>query len=165
MFNREQGKTKQDNPMATMPSPVLINAIQHKTREVPTVQDKLISKLVSAYNSRAYANPYAPLLSKGNLNGYNAEGDRFEIDDLTAYNRGGDRLGFLQQEKNPEGITYRAGIDDERDLDREWSEKTIGTPFGDLAYGYEDGTNYAGFTPNAKTMAYIQAIANLLNKR
>ena len=162
MFNREQGKTKQDNPMATKATPFVVNAVKRSMREVPSREDVLISRLVNAYNNKAFANPNAPLLTKGTINGYSADGSPWEGNNLTASSRDGERLGFLAKDKSRDGIRYGFGIDNINSRYRDIPDTDINTPLGTLDFGSDYDTFAAGFTPNAQTQAYITALAKML---
>ena len=141
MQNREVGKTYPKSPMGGTPRPQKNDLVNRSSKPLQTKKEELVDKLVTAYNSRAMANPAAPLVS-------NAE------DTLSAYSRGGDRLGFVTKQRTPDAdvpdsrytTRYGAGIDNlplqgNRDYE-------VNTPLGTLDYGHEGDTAYAGFTPN-----------------
>jgi hypothetical protein len=66
-----------------------------------------------------------------------------------AYDRNGNRRGFVARDKSPIGYTrYGVGIDEMGPYDRGYYEGQRNMPIGDLDYGYDGDTVYAGFTPN-----------------
>lgn len=163
MFNRETGKYRVPNPMGDASNVVLNDALHRKRTEVTPVMDDLINRLVTVYNNKAYGNPIAPMIRKSNLSTTAPDGLPYQVDTLSAWTKDDNRLGFLSRDNDVDGIRYGVGIDNgsfNSDLDRK-----INTPFGTLDYGHDAETAYAGFTPNDKTQAYIQALANLLSRR
>ena len=160
MQNRETGKTYKKSPMGGTPSPEVSDLVNRKSSQVPSTVDKLLT----AYNNKAYANPYAPLVSGGSFD-YTANDGTPHIDNTyAAWLRNGDRLGFLGKDYSPDGVTYRAGIDNMGSIDRGYYDANINTPIGSVGYGYEGDTVYANLTPNDQANYYIQALANLLNR-
>ena len=163
MRNREEGITRQPSPMGAA-NPAYMNAIAESTKALPTASEELISKLMTIYNNKAYANPYAPLLSKysGLYTDVNGNGNQEDL--LTASLRNGDRLGFLSRDRRDDGTRYGIGIDNMGDPYRGIYDGETNTPIGTLDYGYDGDTVYAGVTPNDKAAAYISAFKNLLGR-
>lgn len=164
MRNREEGITRQPSPMGGTVSPEYLNAIQQNTQPLPTASEDLISKLMTIYNNKAYANPYAPLLSKDSALSTTIDGVGHQDDTITAALRNGERLGFLNRDRSENGTRYGIGLDNIGDPYRGVYDGETNTPLGTLDYGYDGDTVGAGFTPNAQTMAYLSALKNLLGR-
>jgi hypothetical protein len=147
MQNRETGKTYKKSPMGGTREPQLKDTVAKKTTRVPSEREEAVSKLLAAYNNKAYASPTAPLLAQYKGDGYNT---------VTASNRGGDRLGFVTKDRVPDEVVpdsrwknrYGVGIDNTLPVDSGYYENNINTPLGDFDYGHDGDTAFAGFTPN-----------------
>ena len=145
MINRETGKTRQSSPMGGTPRAQKNDLVNRSSKPLQTKTEELVDKLVTAYNSRAMANPSAPLVSNHRSP---------EDSTMAAWSNGGDRLGFasrtaIPDEKLPDMrwmTRYGAGIDN-LPLDGN-RDNEVNTPLGTLDYGHEGDTAYAGFTPN-----------------
>jgi len=167
MQNRETGKTYQmyNSPMGRDTGAEAMNAL--KTTLTPVQTNDTLNRLVTAYNSKAYANPYAPLLSNDTMDYTTLDGVNHRDQMVSASlrdigNMGGGRLGFVRRDETPSGYTYGVGIDNIGDPYRGVMDKEVRTPLGTLGYGYDGDTGYAEFSPNNQTYNYIQALANLL---
>ena len=165
MFNREEGNTRIPNGITQEHDPIVHDLLKRQMTPVPNMANELISKLLTAYNGKAMANPAAPLISQYEYPSTTADGNLHMNRTLVADDRNGDRLGFLSRDASENGVRYGVGIDNMGDPYRGVYDAEQSTPFGTLDYGYDGDTVAAGFTPNGKTQAYIQALANLLNRR
>ena len=165
MFNREEGNTYPRSPMGgSGMGATLVDALQRKQTPVPSTTDELIKRLVTAYNNKAYGNPIAPMLRQGQASGATIDGNPYVSDILSAWTKGGDRLGFLSRDKRPYGVDYGIAIDNMGDPYRGVLDEEVNTPFGTLGYGYDGDTVGASFMPNDKTQAYINALSRLLGR-
>ena len=163
MRNREEGLTRSQSPMGGTPDVAPSNTLASRGYFVPNARDNVIDSLVNAYNSKAYNNPYAPILHRysDQVPMTALDGTTFASDQINAYGRNGQRLGFVGRDVDPNGVTYRAAHD-LGDVNRGYSENTLNTPLGQLGYGYDGETDYGHFTPNDRTANYIKALSNLL---
>ena len=67
----------------------------------------------------------------------------------SAWDRNGNRLGFASKDKDSAGYTrYGVGLDNMGNPYRGALDKELATALGNLDYGYDGDTVYAGFTPN-----------------
>ena len=145
MFNRETGKTRQSSPMGGTPRPQRDDLVNRTYTPRQSKAEELVDRLVTAYNSKAMANPVTPLVSN-----YNSPADST----MSAWSHGGDRLGFATRHRIPDAdlpdtrytTRYGAGIDNFPLTGN--SDNEINTLLGTLDYGHEGDTAYAGFTPN-----------------
>ena len=160
MQNRETGKTYKKSPMGGTPKPDVSDLVNRKSTQVPSAMEKLLT----AYNNKAYANPYAPLVSGGSSSYETVDGTPHVDETYAAWLRNGNRIGYLGRDFSPNAVTYSAGIDNVGDPYRGVYDTEINTPLGALGYGYDGDTVGATFTPNEQTNYYIQALANLLNR-
>lgn len=96
----------------------------------------------------------------GNYNLHTADNGR---DVINALYNGDNRLGFLMKDLRDNGMRYGVGIDNVGSPYRGVLDKDVSTPFGTLDYGYDGDTVAAGFTPNDKTQAYVQALSRALS--
>lgn len=65
------------------------------------------------------------------------------------YDKNGDRRGFTSRDKSDIGYTrYGVALDKMGDPYRGVLDRELATALGDLDYGYDGDTVYAGFTPN-----------------
>lgn len=68
---------------------------------------------------------------------------------IDVYDRNGDRRGYISKDKDALGYTrYGIGIDEMGPYDRGYYEGERNRPLGNLDYGYDSDTVFAGFTPN-----------------
>ena len=68
---------------------------------------------------------------------------------LSAWDKNGERLGFVARDKDPIGYTrYGIGLDNMGDPYRGVLDRELNTPLGTLDYGYDGDTVGVGFTPN-----------------
>ena len=69
---------------------------------------------------------------------------------LSAWDKNGERLGFVARDKDPSvGYTrYGIGLDNMGDPYRGVLDRELNTPLGTLDYGYDGDTVGVGFTPN-----------------
>lgn len=81
---------------------------------------------------------------------------------ITTLSNGNDRLGFVSTDLKADGRRYGIGIDNVGSPYRGVLDRELNTPVGNIDYGYDGDTVYAGITPNNY---YIQALANLLRGR
>lgn len=163
MQSREVGKTYPKSPMGGTPKPTINNLVSRKINETPSAAQQAISKLMTAYNSKAYAKPYAPLLYGGQNSFTTADNTDHDQTMIQAGLKNGDRLGFIARDiNNNNGLEYTAGLDF-GDVNRGYYESpAVKTPIGNFGYGYEQDTDFINYDPNAKAELYIQALANLL---
>lgn len=165
MINRETGKTYRQSPMGGTPKPTVSDLVQRTAQKIPSQGQQALEKLMTAYNNRAYANPYAPLLYGGNSTYTTGDGTYHDDTLIQAGLRNGDRLGFVGRDINTNnGLEYRAGLD-LGDINRNYYDsEPLKTPIGNFSYGHEGDTDYVSYDPNLKAEYYIQALANLLNR-
>ena len=104
------------------------------------------------------ANDYLQTL----LGQMNVERSRTPEGSMATLNRGNNRLGFVSNEMRPDGRRYGVGIDNIGSPYRGALDRELNTPVGNIDYGYDGDTVYAGITPNNY---YIQALTNLLRGR
>lgn len=165
MINRETGKTYKSSPMGGTPNPTVSDLVSHTITKIPSQGQQALEKLMTAYNSKAYANPYAPLLYGGQNSFTTADNTDHDQTMIQAGLKNGDRLGFIARDiNNNNGLEYTAGLDF-GDVSRGYYESpAVKTPIGNFGYGYEQDTDFINYDPNAKAELYIQALANLLNR-
>ena len=162
MRNREEGTTYQRSPMGGTPKPVYMNAVQQDIRPLPTASENMLGKLMEAYNSKALANPLAPLLERYSYGGSMLPGeDPTKHDILNLMTQGGDRLGFIGRDTNDNGVTLKAALDNMGSPDRGAYDGELNTGLGTLGYGYDGDTVYGNFSPN---VSYLMALKNLLGR-
>lgn len=163
MNRRDEGKTYPKSPMGGTPQPTVSDLVSHTMTKIPSQSQQALEKLMTAYNSKAYANPYAPLLYGGNSTYTTGDGTYHDDTLIQAGMRNGDRLGFVGRDINTKnGLEYRAGLD-LGDINRNYYDsEPLKTPIGNFSYGHEGDTDYVSYDPNAKAEAYIQTLANLL---
>lgn len=131
----------------------------------PVQRTDAFSKLVNAYNNRAYANPNAPLVAQYGVDYVDdARDDRAYNSGFKIFTRGGNRLGFYDRDVTTSGTKYHAGIDNLTPIlgDR-YFDKEINTPFGS-AYMEYDGDTLAGNINVPSNAYYLVALKNLLNR-
>ena len=163
MFNREEGKTR-NNPMGEATALAAIDALYRSSRPYTSPRAEALNRLMTAYNRRAYANPNMPLFSKTSGALTPLEGSPIMEDLINAETRNGGRLGFLSRDRSAEGTRYGVGLDNVGDPYRGVYDGEKSTPLGTFDYGYDGDTVAAGFTPNEKTQAYINALSKLLGR-
>lgn len=80
---------------------------------------------------------------------YKYKDDDWRGSTTAAYDRNGNRRGFVARDKDALGYTrYGVGIDEMGPYDRGYYEGQRNMPIGNLDYGYDGDTVFAGFTPN-----------------
>lgn len=147
MQNREVGSTKKKNPMTEKSTPLVRDTVQRTTKEIPSKRQEALSRLVAAYNNKAYGNQSAPLVRAFNADDHNS---------IQAYNHNGDRLGFVAKDAIPDQVNsdtrwttrYGVGADNMMNPQSGYYEQDINTPLGKFDYGHDGDTAFAGFTPN-----------------
>lgn len=164
MINRETGLTRMPSPMGNAQNKEYVNALYNKVTALPTRSEELADRLINTYNNKAYANRYAPLLSNYSNLYMDNNGQGHQDDTVVATLRNGERLGFVDRNASDNGTRYGIGLDNIGDPYRGVYDGELNTPYGKLDYGYDGDTVGAGFTPNAQTMAYLQALQALLNR-
>ena len=143
-----------------------MHAIQQTYGEMrPANQERenAINRLITAYNSKAFGNPNAPLLHRSGID-YVTD-DTEERAYLSGYDlrdHANNRLAFVNRDATPSRMGYYAGIDNLNPIfgDREVN-KDIATPIGNVNLAYDGDTASVGLELN-KDNYYIQALANLL---
>ena len=166
MFNREEGIDRMPSPMGYPKALELNNLVSTTTGAVASPVSDAIDRLMTIYNSRAFANPNAPLLSRSSTRSIDpTDISTNQNDMIAALTRDGGRLGFLTRDIADDGIRYGIGIDNMGDPYRGVYDGERNTPVGMLDYGYDGDTVYAGITPTDKVNSYIGALANLLKRR
>lgn len=165
MQNKESGKSYSKSPMGGTPRPQVKDTVSRTVKELPSQREEAMNKLMTAYNSKAYANPYAPLLSSGTQNYTTADGAYHDDTGIYAYNHNGDRLGFVNRDMNTrDGLVYGLGLDNVGDPNRGVYDASFETPVGTVGYGYDGDTTGLTYNPSLNAQKYIFALANLLNR-
>ena len=151
MQNRETGKTYPKSPMGGTPKANVKDTVYNKGKQyVPTEKEErqreAVDKLITAYNSKAYANPNAPLMES-----YETTTDFEPIshgEGVNLMKRGaenlGDRLAFANKWTDKYGSEYNIGTDF-GNLYRGVGEVGVTTPAGRFARGFEDDTDYLSY--------------------
>ena len=151
MQNRETGKTYKKSPMGGTPKPTTTDTVYKKSANyIPTEKEErqreAINKLVTAYNSKAYANSKAPLLEQ-----YEMTTDVYPYaheDSVNLMSRGSEdlsgRLAFANRWKTQNGTSYNVGHD-LGNLYRGMGEVGVTTPAGRFSRGFEDNTDYLSY--------------------
>ena len=142
MINRETGKTYKSSPMGGTPRPKVDNLM--RTKILPSKTEELVDKLVTAYNSRAMANPSAPLMSKTSSTVEPIDGGNYLTHNVRLETRDGNRLGFIGKDTDFGGVTYSAAHD-LGNPDRGVLDVTLNTPMGNVSRGYEQETDYLSY--------------------
>lgn len=116
------------------------------TKSDPTIMDRLIT----AYNSRMFGNPKAPMLTSSNFDGLDGSVQR----GVNVVRHGSPdlrgRLGFVNKSVKPNGDTsYNVGLDNGAP-NRGVFEAVLNAPYGRFGGGFEDETNYLSYSnPNS----------------
>ena len=151
MQNRETGKTYKKSPMGGTAKPNVKETVYNKgVNYVPTEnearEEQALDKLITAYNSKAYANPSAPMMEKFDLTT-----DVYPYSHATGVNlmgRGAEdlsgRLAFANRWVKPDSVSYNAGVD-LGNPNRGVGEVGVTTPLGRLSRGFEDYTDYVSY--------------------
>lgn len=132
----------------------------------PVDRTTALDRLVTAYNSRAFANPSMPLVNKSRYDYVDDNTDSRAINNaLSLYSRDNNRLGTLVKNVVDDGGTYYgAAIDNLAPIlgDRDFY-KELNTPIGTLSAEYDGDTLSGGLDVPIKNY-YLVALKNLLNR-
>ena len=151
MQNRETGKTYKKSPMGGTAKPSVKETVYNKgVNYVPTEkearEEQALDKLITAYNSKAYANPSAPMMEKFDLTT-----DVYPYSHATGVNlmgRGAEdlsgRLAFANRWVKPDSVSYNAGVD-LGNINRGVGHLSLDTPIGSFTRGIEDNTDYISY--------------------
>ena len=125
--------------------------------------DEMLNKLVTAYNSKAFANPNAPLLHRSGINYVTEDTDeRARLAGFDLRDHDNNRLAFVNKDVTPSRTSYYAGIDNLNPIfgDNEYNQD-IPLPMGTINLAYDGDTASIGLE-RTKNNYYIQALARLL---
>ena len=128
--------------------------------------DKALEKLVTAYNSRAFGNPNAPLVQKFSGEYVDDNYDSRALrSGLNLQTHDGNRLGYVDRDMRVDGTSYGAGIDNLGRLlgEDNYFDKSLNLPLGTLDVGY-DGDTLSANMNIPRDNYYVQALYNLLNR-
>ena len=133
-------------PKSETKDTVYKKAVNYIPSEKETRQKEAVDKLITAYNSRALANPSAPLLEKQEMT--SEVGPNWHMDGVNLMGRGAEdlsgRLAFVNKWTKPESVSYNAGTDLGYP-NRGIGEFGVTTPLGRFSRGFEDYTDYVSY--------------------
>lgn len=145
---RENKSDKRNTPYNSSTSEVTMpyRGSQYMGATQSSPHEDTLNKLVTAYNSRAFANPKAPLLSRMSADYVTDDTDeRAYMSGLNLMNHAGNRLGFVSSNVTPQTTGYYAGIDNLPFGANPYSRQ-FSTPLGTIAADYDgDGTASLSF--------------------
>jgi len=146
----------------------VVDPIVQRNAITPTAvnpeKDNLINKIVTAYNSRAFGNPSAPLLQRTAEDITNVNGDEGYMSGMALRKNNGDRIGTANKVTYPGETQYNLAIDN-LPFGGNYYDKEISTPVGDLYAEYDgDGTLGLSYT-SSPNVYYLQSLINSLTNR
>lgn len=124
----------------------------------------VLSKLVTAYNSKAFGNPNAPLMNRYGADYVTNDDERAFDSGIALSNRDNNRLGYINKDVRPGQTTYSLGVDN-LPFGGNMYDREITTPLGNIGLNYDgDGTASLNYqtSPN---VYYLQALAKALLSR
>jgi hypothetical protein len=125
----------------------------------------LMNRLLTEYNSRAFGNPSAPLISRTNM-GYVTD-DTDSRAYLSGYNlrdHDNNRLAFANRDVRPDRTGYYVGIDNLPFGETPYN-KIFNTPLGTISADYDGDSTAALSYETSPNVYYIQALAKALLNR
>ena len=127
--------------------------------------DEMLNGLITAYNSKAFTNPNAPLLHRSGTDYVTNDTDeRARLAGIDLRDHNNNRLAFVNRDISPTQTSYYAGVDNLNPIlgDGEYN-RDIPIPIGNINLAYDGDTASVGLKMD-KNNYYLQALARLLGR-
>lgn len=162
--SRSQAVVRQPNDLVSRNNNgALYAGTSNESRTNPTASTQLLSKLITAYNNKAYAHPKAPMIGYSGFDYINGDGEKAYNEGIALRPNNGTegRYGFIGRDVSESGTNYTAGIDN-LPFGENVYDKSIVTPVGTFNINYDgDTTATLGYNSSPRSY-YANALLNLL---